>query len=80
MASASRYRLVKLDEYAARGIPQYWLVDPQARTLEVFTATVAAGGAPLYARAAAAAAGLLTVPGHEGLSIDLDELFAGLDD
>jgi len=65
-----RDRIAKVDEYAARGIPQYWIVDPEACTLEIY---VLQGG--VYARVAAADHGVLRVPEH-GLELDVDDLFA----
>lgn len=32
--SKSRDRIRKMQDYAAIGVPEYWLVDPEARTLE----------------------------------------------
>jgi Uma2 family endonuclease len=69
-----RDRVEKLGEYAAFGVPYYWLLDPALGSLEVFE--LAAGR---YARAAAATQGVLeVVPGCPGLQLDLDALWAEL--
>ncbi len=71
-----RDRVEKMDEYAALGVPYYWLVDPALGSFELFTLTSDAR----YARALAATGGRLTdVPGCPGLVIDLDELWGELD-
>ncbi len=67
-----RDRIEKMDEYAAFGIRFYWILDPWLQSLEIFELT---GGR--YARAARATEGILQdVPGCEGLTIDLDALWA----
>jgi Uma2 family endonuclease len=42
-------RSTKLQLYARYGVPYYWIVDPEARTIEAYT--LAAGGYQLAARA-----------------------------
>ena len=67
-----RDRIEKMDEYAAFGIRYYWILDPMLQSLEVFELT-----GDRYARAARATEGTMRdVPGCEGLSIDLDALWA----
>jgi Uma2 family endonuclease len=71
-----RDRIEKMNEYAAFGIRYYWLVDPASRVLEIYELE----GNGLYQRAVGASAGKLTrVPGCDGLSMDLDELWSELD-
>lgn len=72
---ARRDRVEKPDEYAAFGVRFYWLIDPIARTLEVFEL----GADGRYVRALAAASGKVNAPGCEGLVLDLDELWAEID-
>jgi Uma2 family endonuclease len=69
-----RDRIEKMDEYAAFGVRFYWILDPGLQSLEIFELT---GGR--YARAARATEGRMeSVPGCDGLSIDLDELWDDL--
>jgi Uma2 family endonuclease len=71
-----RDRFEKLSEYAAFGVRYYWLVDPEARTLEVLELDERGG----YRIALSAADGRVPVPGCEGLVLDLDALWAEIDD
>jgi Uma2 family endonuclease len=62
----------KKKEYAAFGVPYYWLVDPHARTFEVLEL----GPDGRYTVALSAAEGTQPIPGCDGLVVDLDELWA----
>ena len=67
-----RDRVEKMDEYAALGVPYYWLVDPALGSLEIFELT----SDRRYARVLAATSGRVdAVPGCPGLVVDLDELW-----
>lgn len=70
-----RDRIDKKADYAALGVGQYWLVDPEARTLEVLA--LDANGR--FVEVLAAAEGAHDVPGCEGLRLDLDALWAEVD-
>ena len=70
-----RDRIEKPDEYAAFGVRFYWLIDPVARTLEIFEL----GADGRYARALGAAGGTIEVPGCAALRLDLDALWAEID-
>lgn len=62
-------------DYAAFGVRWCWHLDPTAKVFEVFELS----GEQRYARVLAAGEGAVTVPGFEGLALDLDALWAELD-
>jgi Uma2 family endonuclease len=62
----------KKKEYAAFGVTYYWLVDPQARTVEVLEL----GADGRYTVALSVAEGVHPVPGCDGLMLDVDAMWA----
>jgi Uma2 family endonuclease len=70
-----RDRVDKKHDYAALGVGQYWLVDPEARTLEVLVRQPDGR----FLEALAVAAGTHDIPGCSGLRLDLDALWLELD-
>ena len=71
-----RDRVEKPDDYGAFGVPYYWIVDPDYRSFEVWEL----GADARYARAASGVASTIErVPGCDGLSVDLDGLWAEVD-
>ena len=65
-----------VDDYAAFGVRDYWIVDRQLRSLEILEL----GPDGRYAQALGASAGVLEkVPGRDGLTVDLDALWAAVD-
>ncbi|MBI4700322.1 MAG: Uma2 family endonuclease [Deltaproteobacteria bacterium] len=71
-----RDRLEKVEDYAAFGVPWYWIMDPELRTLEIWEL----GPDGRYVHALGAAGGKIEgVPGCPELTIDLDAIWAQLD-
>jgi Uma2 family endonuclease len=60
----------------AFGVRYYWLVDPEARSLEILRLDDAGH----YVHAADAGEGQIDAPGFEGLTLDLDALWRELDE
>jgi Uma2 family endonuclease len=71
-----RDRIEKLRDYAAFGVRYYWLIDPEARSLEILKL----GEDGHYIHAIDAAEGTIEAPGFEGLTLDLDALWRELDE
>ncbi len=72
---ARRDRVEKKPDYASLGVRQYWIVDPEARTLEVLERNEDGR----FVEVLAEATGAHAVSGCEGLELDLDALWAELD-
>lgn len=70
-----RDRIDKTRDYAHFGVRQYWIVDPEMRVLEILEL----GADGRYALALTASDGAHRVPGCEGLTLDLDALWAEID-
>jgi len=69
-----RDRIEKMDEYAAFGVSWYWILDPSLQSLEIFELIDGR-----YARSARATEGRMeSVPGCEGLQLDLDDLWSDI--
>jgi Uma2 family endonuclease len=67
-----RDRIEKPADYAAFGVRYYWLVQPDARTLEIYELQAAGG----YLRIVGASSGVIDVPGCPDLRLDLDAMWA----
>jgi Uma2 family endonuclease len=72
-----RDRVEKLVDYAAFDVAWYWLLDPQLRSLEVLELD----SQGRYLHVLGASTGTLEkIPGCEGLTLDLDALWAAIDE
>lgn len=69
-----RDRIAKVTEYAQFGAVCYCIVDPDARIIEVYQLHERH-----YVRVAGGSDGVLAIAGFDGLSIDLDALWAEVD-
>jgi Uma2 family endonuclease len=70
-----RDRVDKRSEYARFGVRYYWLVDPELQVVEIFEL----GSDGRYTLTLSASTGAHPVPGCEGLTLDLDALWAEVD-
>src|SRR3954466_14719085 len=71
-----RDRVEKMADYAAFGVAWYWLVDPQLRSLQILELDPQGR----YLHVLGASTGMLEqIPGCEGLTLDLDALWAAID-
>lgn len=69
--SSRRYdRVIKLGWYAEARVPEYWIVDPEAHTVERLVLAT-----DRYVIAQTASDGSFAPDGYEGLGIPLSELF-----
>ena len=73
---ARRDRVEKTSDYARAGIGYYWILDPQLRTLEILELEANAR----YRVAVARSRGRLRIPGCPGLVLNLDDLWAEVDE
>jgi Uma2 family endonuclease len=73
---ARRDRVDKIGDYASAGVSYYWILDPQLRTLEVLEREASAH----YRVAVARSHGSVRIPGCPGLVLNLDDLWAEVDE
>jgi Uma2 family endonuclease len=73
-STAARDRGVKLERYRLYGVPEYWVIDPDERTIEVWNFTLGADEPVVY-RGAQTPTWSPAAP-NKGLDISLAKLFA----
>jgi Uma2 family endonuclease len=67
-----RDRIEKVGDYSAFGVRFYWLINPEARTLEILELD----DRGRYTIVVTEEAGKVAIPGCEGLVLDLDQLWS----
>ncbi|MBI5348688.1 MAG: Uma2 family endonuclease [Chloroflexi bacterium] len=67
-----RDRIIKKEEYAQAGIPEYWIVDPEAKTVEIYRLE----GKTYQTHSALTEKDKLTSPTFPNFEISVVELFA----
>jgi len=70
-----RDRVEKKHDYARMGVSQYWLVDPELRALEILSR----GTDGRFIEVLTESTGIHPVPDTDGLTLDLDALWAEVD-
>jgi Uma2 family endonuclease len=70
-----RDRVEKKPDYASAGVRQYWLIDPELRTVEI----LARGDDGRFIEILAESSGTHAVAGLDGLTLDLDSLWTEID-
>ncbi|MEQ1855408.1 MAG: Uma2 family endonuclease [Longimicrobiales bacterium] len=74
-STAARDRGLKLDRYRHFGVPEYWVVDPEARTIEVWH--FAQGASEPVAFATGDTLRWEPLPDGPTLDVSVDSVFAG---
>lgn len=76
-STEARDRGLKLDRYRHFGVPEYWIVDPDARRVEVWTFPES-GTAERRVLAAGERLRWTPVPGGESLDLSVEDIFRGM--
>lgn len=74
-STEARDRGVKLDRYRLYGVREYWIVDPDSRSVEVWHFGKGAESAEVYG--AGSAVSWTPLPGGPTLEVEVDDVFQG---